>query len=165
MDIGKLDKLYRDSESCDEKIFSEMRSNVLLVSGDHYNRRTSKYWDRIKSSKGIKDSAKLRLTKNHTQTIVNSIISRILSQAPNVSVSPNNMDEMQDQNGTASSSEARVPYFTMDLLAGGCVPWVREPQPHPSSRISIPSSSPARLQVSSSMADSASSSVVSGVGQ
>ena len=96
-DIGELDRLYRDAESCDDSLFSEMRSNVLLVSGDHYNKKGSKYWDRIQNSKGLKESSKLRLTKNHTATICARKVGKILSHAPNTKITPNNMDEIQDQ--------------------------------------------------------------------
>jgi len=96
-DIGELDKLYRDAESCDDTTFSEMRSNVLLVSGDHYNKKGSKYWDRIQNSKGLKEASKLRLTKNHTATICARKVGKILSHAPNTKITPNNMDEIQDQ--------------------------------------------------------------------
>ena len=105
MDIGKLDKLYKDAEQCDDQLFSEMRSNVLLVSGDHYNQRATKFWDRVQDTKGIKDAAKLRLTKNHTATICRRKIGKVLSHAPNTMVTPNNQDEMQDQK-TAELNDA-----------------------------------------------------------
>jgi len=97
MEIGELDKLYREAEAVDEQIFSEMRSNILLVSGDHYNKRTSKYWERVQTSKGLKESSKLRLTKNHTATICRRKVGKLLSHAPNTKITPNNPDEIQDQ--------------------------------------------------------------------
>ena len=33
---AELDRIYQDAESIDDEMFAEMRSNVLLVSGDHY---------------------------------------------------------------------------------------------------------------------------------
>lgn len=94
---AELDKVYQAANTADEKLFSEMRSNVLLVSGDHYNRRGSKFWNRIRSTKEITDHQKLRLTKNHTANICNMIVGNILGDAPNAIPTPNNSDEIQDQ--------------------------------------------------------------------
>ncbi len=38
---AQLDQLYRDSSQVDDELFAEMRSNILLVSGDHYNNKSS----------------------------------------------------------------------------------------------------------------------------
>lgn len=97
MDIGELDKIFREAESCDNSVFSEMRSNIMLVSGDHYNKRASKMWDRVQNSKGLNESAKLRLTKNHTATICRRKVGKVLAHAPNSKITPNNPDEIQDQ--------------------------------------------------------------------
>ena len=92
-----LDRLFVAAEQVDDKTFSEMRSNILLVSGNHYTKKGSKFWDRVRNNKGLSESQKLRLTKNHTQKICKDIVAKILTKAPNTIVSPNNMDEMQDQ--------------------------------------------------------------------
>jgi hypothetical protein len=39
--IEALNQHYRDAESCDDEIFSEMRSNLLLVAGNHYSKKTT----------------------------------------------------------------------------------------------------------------------------
>ena len=64
-DAPKLDNLYMKANAVDDKMFSEMRSNVLLVSGDHYTKRGAKFWHRIRTSKELDEQTKLRLTKNH----------------------------------------------------------------------------------------------------
>ena len=102
---AELERKYKDSNSCDDEIFSEMRSNVLLVAGEHYNKKGSKYWNRIRNSKGLSETQKIRLTKNHVKTICKRQIGRILAQAPNTKVVPNNQDEMQDQK-TAELNDA-----------------------------------------------------------
>ena len=68
-----LDRIYRDADQIDEKVFSEMRSNILLVSGDHYHKKGTKFWNRIRNSKELSEEQKLRLTKNHTENICNKI--------------------------------------------------------------------------------------------
>ena len=69
MDIGDLNEVYRKAESADREVFAEMRSNILLVSGDHYQKRADRYFSQIRDNRDISDYQKLRLTKNHTQKI------------------------------------------------------------------------------------------------
>jgi len=97
LNAAELDQLYTKANTTDEKLFAEMRSNILLVSGDHYNKRGSRFWNRIRSTKEISDGQRLRLTKNHVQTICGIITGNILSNAPAVTCIPNNEDEIQDQ--------------------------------------------------------------------
>jgi len=95
-DIAKLNEIYSKAESCDKELFSEMRSNLLLVSGEHYKRTSSKLWGRIKDVQGH-DSAKLRLVKNHIQKISKTYVNNIVSHAPGVKVVPHNENELSDQ--------------------------------------------------------------------
>jgi hypothetical protein len=92
-----LDGLFKQAEQVDNQIFSEMRSNVLLTSGDHYNKLGSKFWNRIRSSENLTKQEKIRLTKNHTQYIINHYMMQMLSFGPGVAFLPNNKSEIQDQ--------------------------------------------------------------------
>ena len=94
---SQLDQLYTEADQIDSKTFTEMRSNILLVTGNHYTKKGSKFWDRVRNNKGLSESQKLLLTKNHTQKIIKDIVSKVLSHAPNTVITPANMDEMQDQ--------------------------------------------------------------------
>jgi len=93
----KLDTLYREAEACDQSLFAEMRTNLLLVAGDHYTAKGSRFYNRIRSEKSLTESQKLRLTKNHTKTIRDIYIGNILAQSPNVTILPNNKSELKDQ--------------------------------------------------------------------
>lgn len=95
--IEELNKVYNEAETCDSEIFAEMRSNVLLVGGEHYQRRNSSYWNRVRETKNLSDSQKLRLTKNHIYKIAKIKKNLILSHASGVRVVPNNESELQDQ--------------------------------------------------------------------
>jgi hypothetical protein len=95
--IEELNKLYTDADQADQDIFAEQRSNVLLISGEHYTKRNAKYWNRIKDSKDISSEQKLRLTKNHIQKITKTYVNNIVSHAPSVKVVPQNEKENQDQ--------------------------------------------------------------------
>jgi hypothetical protein len=95
--IKELDRLYIEAEQVDQELFSEMRTNTLLVSGDHYSKRTAKWWNRLRENRELSSEVKLRLTKNHVNKIMKTHINAILSQSPGVRCFPNNEKEMQDQ--------------------------------------------------------------------
>lgn len=96
-DIAALNELYTDGDSCDQGIFSEMRSNLLLVSGDHYQRRQSYFYKRIRDSKELSQEQKMRLTKNHTQKIANAYSNNILSTNPGVGFEPKDSGDMHQK--------------------------------------------------------------------
>lgn len=96
-DIAKLNGYYLDGESCDQDVFAEMRSNVLLVAGDHYNRRNSRFYKRIRDSKELSQEQKLRLTKNHTRKICQLYSNNIMSMNPSVGFTPKDENSNHDQ--------------------------------------------------------------------
>lgn len=96
-DSAALEALYADAAGCDEAVFAEMRSNVLLKSGDHYNRRNSSFFKRIRDAKELTEQQKLRLTKNHIQRITKIYEENILSLAPGIAFTPAQESELQDQ--------------------------------------------------------------------
>lgn len=96
-DIASLQTLYRESESADNLLFPEMRSNILLISGDHYNnRRHNHFQRRIRDNQELNETQKLRLTKNHVQNIHKKFVNNIISLAPGVGFEPKNEGELQD---------------------------------------------------------------------
>lgn len=92
-----LMRLYTEAEEVDKELFSEMRSNLLLVAGEHYNRRRSEFYRRIRESSELNEQQKLRLTKNHIQKIVKTYVNNTVSLAPGVGFQPKNESEIQDQ--------------------------------------------------------------------
>lgn len=97
LSIDDLNRLYSESEQVDQELFAEQRSNVLLVIGDHFNKKGSKFWNRIRDSKELSSEQKLRLSKNHIQKITKSYVNNIIAHAPGVGISPKNAKELQDQ--------------------------------------------------------------------
>lgn len=94
----ELSRLYEDSKEVDQAIFAEMRSNILLVSGDHYNQaQRKKIMNSIRNVADISDEQKLRLTKNHIGKISAIHKNGLLTDGPDVTCIPNNETEMQDQ--------------------------------------------------------------------
>ena len=44
--IEELNKLHDDAKSLDKESVAEMRSNILLISGEHYSKRLNELWQR-----------------------------------------------------------------------------------------------------------------------
>ena len=97
MEIAELNKLYSDAESIDSDLFAEQRSNILLVSGDHYTKKNSRFLNRLRDSKELSQEQRVRLTKNHIQKISKTYINNILAHAPTAKCFAKNEDEAQDQ--------------------------------------------------------------------
>ena len=97
--FSDLNQLYNHANEVDRYIHAEQRSNVLLAFGDHYNRRFSRFWGRLRDNQQINDAndQRLRITKNHIYRATRTIINAILSMAPDVTVLPKNEREVQDQ--------------------------------------------------------------------
>lgn len=94
----ELNELYSQSETVDNALFSEQRSNLLLVSGEHYQKKKSEAFNsRIRDARGVPDEVKLRLTKNHVQRISRLYVNNILTHSPNVTIVPQIENEIQDQ--------------------------------------------------------------------
>ena len=95
--IAELNQLYFDGDACDQQIFAEMRSNLLLVDGEHYQRRQSYFYKRIRDSRELSHEQKMRLTKNHIQKITKTYANNILSMNPGVGFSPKQDGDMHQQ--------------------------------------------------------------------
>lgn len=95
--LSELELLYKDAKDVDKDIFAEMRSNLLLISGEHYQRRQSTFFKRLKDAADIPEATKIRLTKNHIQKIHKIYVNHVLSMVPGVQVGPKNDSELQDQ--------------------------------------------------------------------
>lgn len=94
--IITLNKLYEDAKSCDEALFAEMRTNVKLRNGDHYNTATKKILNNYRDKGVISNDQRIRITKNHIHRITDEYINSILSRNPDVIAQPFNDSELQD---------------------------------------------------------------------
>lgn len=97
LSIEELNKLYKEADEADKETFAHQRSNLQLVAGEHYNRKNSRYWDRIRDSKDLTPEQKVRLTKNHIYKVSKVRTNILLSHAAGVTVLPRNESELQDQ--------------------------------------------------------------------
>jgi len=95
--IEDLNSLYNQSSEADYYIHAEMRSNIMLSSGEHYNKRFARYWRQIRDVTRVDRENKLRLTKNHIHSICKTYINNIFNLSPGVAISPKNPKELDDQ--------------------------------------------------------------------
>lgn len=105
--IAQLNEMYRESEQCDSEVFAEQRSNLLLVAGNHWNKKVSQYWNRIRESRALNNDQKLRITKNHIYKISKIRKNLILTHSPNVKILPANESELSDQKAAELNSSVK----------------------------------------------------------
>lgn len=95
--LADLEGLYSEADGVDQPVFAEMRSALLLIAGDHYTKKNSNFYNRVRDSKELNEHQKIRLTKNHIQKITKTYANNIISLLPGVGFEPKNESEMQDQ--------------------------------------------------------------------
>ena len=88
--------MYDEACAADKALFAEMRTNVRLRNGDHYNNATRKIVDGIRHKGAPIGEQKIRITKNHIHRITNEFVNAILSRNPSVEVRPFNDGELSD---------------------------------------------------------------------
>jgi hypothetical protein len=94
--LSKLNKMYEDGKRCDEKIFSEQRTNILLKNGQHYSKKTRSFIDNLRTRGVINERQKIRLTKNHIHRITNEYENQILEGDSSPTATPFNETELSD---------------------------------------------------------------------
>lgn len=94
--VQDLNTMFRKAEDSDRELFAEMRSNILLVAGEHYSKKNNRFWNRLRDSRLLNVNKKLRLTKNHIQKITKIYRNNILKYAPGVKITPQIDTEIQD---------------------------------------------------------------------
>lgn len=95
--IKDLEKLYLEADDADKDLFSEQRSNLLLIAGEHYNRNRMNLFKRLRDARAISQEQKIRLTKNHVAKICDSYVNHVVSAAPGVGFEPAQASELRDQ--------------------------------------------------------------------
>ncbi len=95
--LQELNKAYEDGITLDREVFAEQRSNVLLVSGEHYNRKNWKWLSHVRENMTIENEQKIRLTRNHVSRIYKNYINKFVSLSPGTAIAPQNEKELKDQ--------------------------------------------------------------------
>lgn len=94
--LSKLNKMYSDAKSADNKIFAEQRTNLKLRNGEHYNKQHLSNVDFARSRGFISNDQKIRLTKNHIHRITNEYINSITENEPSIKCTPFNENSEHD---------------------------------------------------------------------
>lgn len=97
--IDDLNRLYETAKSMDREAVAEMRSNILLIAGEHYTKKMSA-WENSRSrvnGPSPTESQKLRITKNRIHRSHRLYVSSIMSQSPDTTVMPNRPTELADK--------------------------------------------------------------------
>jgi hypothetical protein len=92
-----LEQLYSGADEVDKELFAEQRSNLLLISGEHYNKNRSSFYKRLRNASSVSNEQKIRLTKNHIGKINDAWVNHIVSTAPGVGFEAANDSELSDQ--------------------------------------------------------------------
>jgi hypothetical protein len=92
----ELRRSYEAANTADKEIFAEQRTNVLLVAGEHYAKKNSKFLERVRDEKNLSQEQKLRLTKNHIYKIMRLYANSITSFCPDVIPTPTDDKNLQD---------------------------------------------------------------------
>ena len=94
--IEKLRIMHQAGKRCDDQVFAEQRTNILLRAGDHYNKRANNIIDNLRSKGTFQNKSKIRLVKNHIHRITNLFINSILEGNPSITTVPYNENELSD---------------------------------------------------------------------
>jgi hypothetical protein len=95
-DIATLNGYYTDGDGCDQEVFAEMRSSILLIAGEHYSKKRSMFYRRIRDTKDLTHEQRIRITKNHVRKICQVYANNILAPNPGVGFSPKDNKSMHD---------------------------------------------------------------------
>jgi hypothetical protein len=104
LELADLEALWSESDQCDKRVFSEMRTNLQLVAGEQYVREGSKFWNRIRDNKQLNEEQRLKIVKNHIQRAMKTYVNSIQSACPGVAASPKDEKDMQHQKAAEQHS-------------------------------------------------------------
>lgn len=124
--LDELETLYKEGEAADKALYSEMRSNVLLIAGEHYSKNVNKHFARLRETNRLTETLKLRLTKNHTHKIHRVYTNAIVSKVPGATCIPANESEMQDQKDAELNNKILKAVKKKHNLKGKIRKWASE---------------------------------------
>jgi hypothetical protein len=127
----ELERLYKEGTDADKAIYAEQRSNIQLVAGNHYSKKTMKAFGRLRDDRNLTEQQKIRITRNHIQRICKIYENNILTYAPDAVISAKNPTELQDQKAAELNNSVwedlksrhrfsdRVREYTQDFIRNG----------------------------------------------
>jgi len=94
--INDLITLYDEARACDSKLFSDMRTNVMLRNGKHYSETTTKMLKGLRDKGVISEKERIKIVKNHIHRITNDYINSIIARNPSTVARPYNSSDLSD---------------------------------------------------------------------
>jgi hypothetical protein len=122
---AELNKHFSDSKTQLNEHLAEARTNVNLFAGNHFHKQGSKFTRSLEQS-GANAETKIRVTKNHTNTICKHIINSILNLAPTGVILPKNPSEIQDQKAAEIHSSILEDFKYRNKLKSHIRRWVHD---------------------------------------
>ena len=98
--VEELNRRYSEGKANLSRHFAELRSNILLDAGYHHNRRFR--WRDARPQR-TNTTKKVRITKNHVQSITRHIENNILNANPGTGFYPRHERELQHQKAAEMS--------------------------------------------------------------
>lgn len=124
--LEKLNSVYNEAEAADREVFAEQRSNILLIAGEHYNKRgAQRTYNRIRSNADMTENQKLRLTKNHIHKITRHYTANILTYSPGVMVAPQRENDIQSTKAAELNQSAWEDFKSRAKLSRKLKKWCR----------------------------------------
>lgn len=99
IELEELNRIYSRAEEADKDLFAEMRSNLLLIAGEHYSKVNARAAALVRQTNrpGVAQEQKLRVTMNHMHKVNRLYKTALLAGAPGTAVFPKNERELQDK--------------------------------------------------------------------
>jgi hypothetical protein len=97
LSASELNRLFEESKNQCSEHLSDLRVHNNLYQGNHFNKKGTRANRAMEESAGGNEEIKIRITKNHVNTICKYIKNSITSMAPTGSIAPKDPGEMQDQ--------------------------------------------------------------------
>jgi hypothetical protein len=122
---SELKRLFDESKTQLGDHLSDTRTNNNLFQGNHYQKRNQKITRQLENT-AISEDIKIRLTKNHINTVCKYIINSILAHAPTGVISPKNPNELQDQKSAQIHGMVLDDYKYYNKLNSQIRTWVHD---------------------------------------
>ena len=120
-----LNKKFDESKSQLHEHLAETRTNNNLFQGNHFQKSKQKLARTLENASAPED-VKIRIVKNHTNTVCKYIINSILHQAPTGVIAPKNPNEIQDQKAAEIHKVIFEDYKYRNKLSAQIRSWVHD---------------------------------------
>jgi hypothetical protein len=123
--VSDLKRLFEESKTQLGDHLADTRTNNNLFQGNHFQKRNAKISRHLEGN-GTSEDIKIRITKNHINTVCKYIINSILHGAPTGVIGPKNPSELQDQKSAEIHKMVFEDYKYQNKLNAQIRSWVHD---------------------------------------